>query len=66
MPKQKTHRGAAKRFKRTGTGRILRRRAFKNHLLTGKKKSVKRRLRQPAVVAKGSERQLKALLGPEK
>jgi large subunit ribosomal protein L35 len=63
MPKMKTNRGAAKRFKRTGTGKFLRRRAFKSHLLTGKKRKVKRRLRKSAVVAKGNVRQLKVLLG---
>jgi len=60
----KTRRGAAKRFKRTGTGKFLRRRAFKSHLMTGKKRKVKRRLSRPAVVAKGSARHLKVLLGP--
>ncbi|MCB1041692.1 MAG: 50S ribosomal protein L35 [Acidobacteria bacterium] len=41
MPKLKTHRGAAKRFKKTGTGKIKRAKAFKNHILT--KKSAKRK-----------------------
>ena len=41
MPKQKTHSGAKKRFKLTGTGKLLRRRAMKSHLL--EKKSAKRR-----------------------
>ncbi|ERL08175.1 large subunit ribosomal protein L35 [Olsenella profusa DSM 13989] len=40
MPKMKTHKGSAKRFRRTGTGKILRAKAFKSHILT--KKSQKR------------------------
>jgi large subunit ribosomal protein L35 len=63
MPKLKTHRGAAKRFKRTGTGKFLRRRAYKGHLLTGKKKKVKRRLRRAAVVAPSDSQRLEKLLG---
>ena len=41
MPKMKTHRGAAKRFKKTGTGKLKRAKAFKSHILT--KKSAKRK-----------------------
>ena len=44
MPKLKTHRGAAKRFKKTGTGKIMRGRAFKRHLLSGKTTRQKRHL----------------------
>lgn len=40
MPKMKTHKGSAKRFRRTGTGKIMRAKAFKSHILT--KKSPKR------------------------
>ena len=40
MPKMKTHKGSAKRFRRTGTGKIMRGKAFKSHILT--KKSPKR------------------------
>lgn len=50
MPKLKTHRGAAKRFKRTGTSKIVRRRAFARHILTSKTRARKRRLSQAAVV----------------
>ena len=42
MPKLKTNRGAAKRFKRTGTGKLKRRRAFRAHILTKKSKKAKR------------------------
>ena len=51
MPKLKTHRGAAKRFKRTGTGKIVRRHAFARHILTSKTRARKRRLGQDAVVS---------------
>ena len=44
MPKLKTHKGAAKRFKKTGTGKIKRRHAFARHVLTSKARSRKRRL----------------------
>src|SRR5271156_5516917 len=48
MPKLKTHKGAAKRFKKTGTGKIKRRHAFARHILTSKSRSRKRRLGQSA------------------
>lgn len=46
MPKLKTHKGAAKRFKKTGTGKILRGQSMKRHILTKKTRSRKRRLRR--------------------
>ena len=49
MPKLKTHKGAAKRFKKTGTGKIKRRHAFARHILTSKARSRKRRLGQGTV-----------------
>ena len=45
MPKLKTHRGAAKRFKKTATGKFLRGSAFKRHILTSKSTKRKRNLR---------------------
>lgn len=45
MPKLKSHSGAAKRFKKTGSGLIKRRRAYRNHILTKKTTKQKRRLR---------------------
>ena len=45
MPKLKTHRGAAKRFKKTGTGKIVRASAFKRHILTSKTTKSKRHKR---------------------
>ncbi len=50
MPKLKTRRAAAKRFRRSGTGKIMRRRAFKNHLLQHKSTGRKSRLSKAAVV----------------
>jgi len=49
MPKLKTHRGAAKRFKKTGTGKIKRNHAFSRHILTSKSKKRKRRLRKSTI-----------------
>ena len=62
MPKMKTHRGAAKRLRRTGTGRLKRHKANKSHILTKKSRKRKRRLRQADLVAKSDEKRLKRLL----
>jgi large subunit ribosomal protein L35 len=62
MPKLKTHRGAEKRFKVTGTGKILRRKANKSHILTGKPSKRTRKLRQPALVAGNQLSSIKKLL----
>ncbi len=50
MPKMKTNRGAAKRFKLTGSGKLARRKAFSSHILTKKSTKRKRNLRQGAMV----------------
>ncbi|MFH0924073.1 MAG: 50S ribosomal protein L35 [bacterium] len=50
MPKIKTHRGAAKRFKKTATGKIKKKSAFARHILTSKTRKQKRRLRKAALV----------------
>ncbi|MFH7325956.1 50S ribosomal protein L35 [Desulfurivibrio sp. C05AmB] len=50
MPKMKTNRGAAKRFKCTGTGKVARRKAFTSHILTKKSTKRKRSLRQGTLV----------------
>ena len=50
MPKLKTHKGAAKRFKKTGTGKIVRRHSFARHILTSKAQGRKRRLGKGVVV----------------
>ena len=51
MPKMKTHKGAAKRFKTTGTGKVKRFKAFKSHILTKKTSKRKRNLRGTTTVA---------------
>jgi len=64
MPKMKTHRGAAKRFKITPTGKIRRRRAFANHILEKKTAKRKRRLNAPdALVADVDKKRIRRLLG---
>jgi large subunit ribosomal protein L35 len=50
MPKMKTNRGAAKRFKATGTGKIVRNKAFASHILTKKSTKIKRGLRKSGLV----------------
>ncbi len=63
MPKMKTHRGAAKRFAVTGTGKIVRRKAFRSHLLEKKPPTRTRRLAREAEVSGGDRAQVKRLLG---
>ncbi len=63
MPKMKTDRGAAKRFKITGTGRIVRRKAFRSHLLEKKSSVRTRRLARETEVVGGDRKQVKRLLG---
>ena len=62
MPKMKTHRGAAKRFKKTASGKIVRSRSNKQHILTKKSSKRKRRLRKDAVVASVDEKRVKQLV----
>ncbi len=62
MPKLKTHRGAAKRFKKTATGKFMRSKAFKRHILTSKSRSRKRGLRGTFVVADADRAQLRKML----
>jgi large subunit ribosomal protein L35 len=63
MPKMKTHRGAAKRFKVTGSGKIMRRKAFRAHLLEKKPSKRTRRLARGAEVTGGDRAHVKQLLG---
>ena len=63
MPKMKTHKGAAKRFKVTGTGKLTRRKAFKNHILEKKSPRRKRRLGVDAEVTGGDKQRMERLLG---
>ncbi|MBI2963431.1 MAG: 50S ribosomal protein L35 [Deltaproteobacteria bacterium] len=62
MPKMKTKRGAAKRFRVTGSGRVKRSRAYKRHILTTKSRKRKRQLRQSGMVSAADERAVKRLL----
>jgi large subunit ribosomal protein L35 len=63
MPKQKAHSGAKKRFKVTGTGKVLRRRAMKSHILEKKSTKRKRGFRRDAALAKSDVPGVKKLLG---
>ena len=62
MPKIKTHRGAAKRFRRTGTGKFKRTHAYTSHILTKKSAKRKRNLRKNALVAKSDQRKVERML----
>ena len=62
MPKMKTHRGAAKRFKKTGTGKLKRAKAVKSHILTKKTTKRTRNLRKTGYVAANQEKVMKKLL----
>ena len=62
MPKGKTRRAAKKRFRLTGTGKVVRRQAKTRHLLAWKPPSKKRRLRRGIVVAKAEARRIKSML----
>ncbi len=63
MPKMKTHSGAKKRFKLTAKGKVRGRHSFTSHILEKKSPGRKRRLGQPAVIAKSDERAVKRMLG---
>ncbi|HTT53858.1 MAG TPA: 50S ribosomal protein L35 [Streptosporangiaceae bacterium] len=63
MPKMKTHSGTARRFRTTATGKVLRRRANKNHLLEHKPSRRTRRLSHDLTVAPSDVRKIKKLLG---
>ncbi len=62
MPKMKTHRGAAKRFRKTGTGKLKRAKAFKSHILTKKTTKRTRKLRKTGYVSTTQEKVMKKLL----
>jgi large subunit ribosomal protein L35 len=62
MPKLKTHKGASKRFKKTGTGKIKRRHAFARHILTSKTRSRKRRLGQASIADETNSPEIKRML----
>ena len=62
MPKLKTHRGAAKRFKKTASGKFKRAKAFKSHILTKKSQKRKRHLRKATVASHADTVRIKHLL----
>ena len=62
MPKIKTHRGAAKRFKKTATGKFMRGSAFKRHLLSSKTTKRKRHLAKSSEISPSDARKLKLML----
>ena len=62
MPKLKTHKGAAKRFKKTATGKFKRGNAFKQHILTSKDRSRKRKLKGTSVVSDADAAKLRRMI----
>lgn len=62
MPKMKTNRGAAKRFKTTGSGKVVRNKAFANHILTKKTTKRKRNLRKSGLVDAANQQQVRRLI----
>lgn len=62
MPKLKTKRAVAKRFKPTGTGKLKRSKAYRRHILTKKSTKTKRSLRKPGLVDSTNEKTMKKLL----
>ena len=62
MPKLKTHRGAAKRFKKTATGKVKRSKAFLRHILTSKDKKRKGKLRQAVLVSDADTPKIKRMI----
>lgn len=63
MPKMKTHRGTAKRFRVTGSGKIMRSKAFKSHILTKKSQKRKRNFRHETEVSKADYKTVAQGLG---
>jgi len=62
MPKMKTHRGAAKRFKSTASGKFKRGKAYKSHILTKKTTKRKRNLDTPTLVSESDQKRVQAML----
>lgn len=63
MPKMKTHKGTAKRVRKTGTGKLIRRNASGNHFNEKKSKSRKRNINMDKTIAKADEGSIKKKLG---
>ncbi len=62
MPKLKTNRGAAKRFRTTGSGKIVRQKAYHSHILTKKSPKRKRNLRQGGLIAASDAKKVRRLI----
>ncbi|AGT33059.1 50S ribosomal protein L35 [Geobacillus stearothermophilus] len=62
MPKMKTHRGSAKRFKKTASGKLKRGHAYTSHLFANKTKKQKRQLRKAALVSPGDFKRIRQML----
>ncbi|MEX2415937.1 MAG: 50S ribosomal protein L35 [Paenibacillaceae bacterium] len=62
MPKMKTHRGAAKRFSKTGSGKIKINHSFKRHQLEGKSPGRKRKLGKIAIMTKGDHKRIAQMI----
>lgn len=62
MPKMKTNRGAAKRFRKTATGKFKRNQAFTSHILTSKTTKQKRNLRKGKILSSGDTKRMKVML----
>ncbi len=62
MPKMKTHRGMAKRIKKTGSGKFLRGHAYTSHMFSHKSQKQKRKLRKMAVASSGDARRIARML----
>ena len=63
MPKMKTHRGAAKRFRRTGTGKIVRKKAFHSHILEKKSPKRKRNMRKSTLIVGKQAKNVTRMIG---
>jgi len=62
MPKLKTHKGASKRFKKTGTGKVIRHHSSARHILTSKTRARKRKLKQGVVADETDQAKLKRMI----
>ncbi|MEX2263014.1 MAG: 50S ribosomal protein L35 [Bryobacteraceae bacterium] len=62
MPKLKTHKGASKRFKKTGTGKVVRNKAFSRHILTSKSRKKKRGLHKAEVADAADQQKLRRMI----
>lgn len=63
MPKMKTHKGTQKRFRKTGTGKIMRGKAFKSHILSKKSQKRKRNFRKETVISDADYKTVSSRLG---